>query len=93
MIKKGMYMSAESGEWSDYCVNGFFIALKDFDPMPLLEEYLEANPEDRESYSFHEDAFLAKLLQEGYLEEIDYGRIFLGSYSCAEHFRYSTPKG
>lgn len=97
--KKGIYMSeiakagklvcVDKGEYSDYDVTGFFVVLRDFNPRKELDEYLNANPKQKANYCFKPDGFLAKLLEKGLLLEIEYGTLYLGSYSSHEFFRFT----
>jgi hypothetical protein len=84
IAKAGKLLCVDSGEYSDYSVHGFFVVLRDFDPMTELADHLEAHPEQRESYRFEKDSYLAALLANGLLMEVDYGTLYVGSYSSHE---------
>jgi hypothetical protein len=82
IIKAKTYLLLDYGEYSDYGILGFFVVLKDFSPATLLAGFLEKeNPEK------NTDAFLAVLLQEGYLLELEYSTLTLGSYEALEDTR------
>lgn len=82
-------MCVDSGCYSDYSIRGFFLVLKDFDPIAELELYLSENPVQREPYKFQEDQFLASILAKGLLLEIEHGTIHLTDYSCASEFEFT----
>lgn len=89
LAKAGTLISVEYGAYSDYSVIGFFVVLRDFDPAAKLEEYLAANPEQRTDYDFAQDQFLAALLAEGLLLEIQHGVLHLSSYGSVSEFRFT----
>lgn len=90
IAKAGKLLMADTGEYSDYMVIAFFVVLKDFDPMQELEEYRIANPDQAEDYGFKENAFLAWLTAKGYLLEVEYGNLFLGSYATCDDVRFTS---
>jgi hypothetical protein len=90
IVKAGRLLSMDSGEYSDYGLNGFYVALRDFNPFEELELYFDANPAQRGSYSFEKDQFIASVIAKGYLLEIEPDNLYLGSYSSAE-FRLTGP--
>ena len=90
IAKAGKLLCVDSGEYSDYHVTGFFVVLRDFDPRAELDEYLCVNPEQRESYQFQQDGYLAVLLAKGLLMEVEYGTLYLGAYLSHDSF-FFTP--
>ena len=93
IAKAGKLLLLDSGEYSDYTVVGLFAVLKDFEPMKELEEYKAANPEKSKDYNFGEDAFLAAIISKGYLMEVEYGNLYLGSYGCCRDVRFTPTNG
>lgn len=92
--KAGKLLMLDYGQYSDYGVLGFFVVLKDFKPMDELERYLSANEEQRKDYNFDYDGYVAHLLAQGLLLEIEHGTLYLGSYSSADiSFRASQTVG
>ena len=87
--KRGSLMAITAGEYSDHYTLGFFVVLRDFDPMAESAEYLAANPKQAGDYGFKEGAFLASLIAKGLLLEIEYGEFFLGAYSCARDMSFT----
>jgi hypothetical protein len=87
--KAGKLLCMDRGEYSEYQVTGFFVVLRDFNPRAELDEYLAANPEQRESYSFEQDGYLAALMAKGLLLEVEYGTLYLGAYSSHESFSFT----
>jgi hypothetical protein len=82
MIKAGTLLALETGEYSDYGVEGFYRVLKDFDGKELMRQYLAEHPEQAEAYSGHTYEFSAWLSKSGFIEDIDYLRWHIGSYGC-----------
>lgn len=90
IAKAGRLLCVDSGAYSDYSVTGFFVVLRDFDPLAELQEF-EAKPkaEEDEWRGFNEHAFLASLLAKGLLLEVEYGTLYLGQYSSSDAFRFT----
>lgn len=88
LAKAGKLLCVDSGERSDYAVTGFFLALRDFDPMAELIEYRAAHHLAHDD-NFEKDEFLATILAKGLLIEIEYGTLFLGSYYSCEDFTFT----
>lgn len=84
VARAGELVCCDKGEYSDYTVVGFFVVLKEFDPALELEAFLGANEDDREPYSFDSYKFLAHLTAQGYLLDVSYSTLYLGSYSDAK---------
>ena len=84
IAKAGSLICVDSGEYSSYAVTGFFVVLRDFDPMLELDEYLNSRPKQREGHKFIEWEFLAALLKKGLLLEIEYSTLYLGDYRGAD---------
>ena len=86
--KAGELLEIHQGEYSDKWTIGFFVVLQEFKPMERLRAFLAENPEQAENYHFMSDAFLASLIRQGLLLEIEYKRLYLGAYGHAEscHF-------
>lgn len=89
IAKAGKLLCVDSGEYSDYIVHGFFVVLRDFDPLAELAAHLDAHPEQRERYRFRQESYLAALLAKGLLMEVDYGTLYLGGYSNHEELRFT----
>lgn len=77
----GQLICIDEGEYSDYSVIGFFVVLQDFDPFEQLKIFAPC-PEDvapiNQTCNVHK--FLAHLLKQGCLLEIEYTTLYLGSY-------------
>lgn len=84
LAKAGMLLCVDSGQYSDYSVVGFFVVLRDFDPMAELAAYLDAHPEQRVRYRFDSRAYFAVLVAKELLMEVKCGTLYLGAYSCDE---------
>jgi len=82
--KAGTLLCLDCGEYSDYYVIGFFVVLKDFDPLAEISEYIELNPEQKKDYNFDNGKFLAVMIAKGLLLEITYSTLFMGAYRCSE---------
>jgi hypothetical protein len=79
IAKAGKMICVDSGEYSNYSITGFFVVLKDFNPMAELKEYKAANPDECKPYSFNDSKFLAQILTKGLLLEIEYGTLYMGA--------------
>lgn len=66
VIKVGTIVAITSGEYSDYCLDGHVIALKDFDPNVLAGTFKENNVIKAEYHG--KDAFLAYLIINGFVD-------------------------
>jgi hypothetical protein len=96
IAKAGKLLCVDRGEYSDYEVIGLFVVLRDFNPRAELGEYLAANPDDIidhceygvEIHRFNEDAYFAVLLAKGLLMKVEYGTLYLGSYSNLKSFNF-----
>ena len=50
---------------------------------------LDANPEQKVNYCFESSAYLAELLAKGFLMEIEYKTLYLGSYNNPEDVSFT----
>lgn len=66
-----------SGEWSDYTIQGVYVALKD-----LTLDELKAKSAPLVSGAFDDDLYSveAMLVREGYLLEVDVTEVYVGDY-------------
>jgi hypothetical protein len=80
IAKEGSLLCVDSREYSSYGVTGFFVVLRDFDPMAELATYLAEHADQAIEYRFRQAEFLATLLGKGFLLEIVYGSLYLGDY-------------
>ena len=78
-IKAGKLFTIESGEYSDYDVDGFFVALRDFRPHDEVCDYLYRHQRN-ESGRVNRYGFAAFLASKGLIMDVDYHRIHVGSY-------------
>lgn len=83
VAKAGTLLCVDRGAYSDYQVTGFFVVLREFDPRAELNEYL-ATP-----IQHSQDSFLTALIAKGFLLEIEYGNIYLGSYWDFDDFGFT----
>lgn len=65
IIKKGAIIALTSGEYSDYCLDGHVIALKDFDPQDLARDFFSGNVVERHH---GKEAFMAYLIINGFVD-------------------------
>lgn len=87
-IKAGTLVCVDHGEYSAYNVLGFFVALQDFKPLAKLKGFLKTKETD---YYFQSDEFLASLIAQGLLLEIEYYTLFLGAYANADSVGFTRP--
>lgn len=69
-LKKGTIVVISSGEYSDYYVNGVVKIAKDCNFNDAIKEVGKTN-----TYSL-----MVKLLKAGYIEDVEYTEVHLGSY-------------
>ena len=87
IIPAGAYLTVSTGEYSDYSVSGVFRALKNIDADALRAQWLKDHPDNIEHYRFDEDAFLAWVAKEGFLEPVPSFEWHLCDYSRASEMR------
>ena len=73
-LTKGELVAISNGEYSDYCVNGLFKVLKDFDAKQMAIEWGGANGMQ----------FVPWLCIRGYLEDVEYREMHTGCYGETE---------
>lgn len=79
-VKAGRLLLLDRGEYSDYQVVGFFVALQDFNPREYAERWhSKLSAEDSEYPDI--DGLVAFFIRQGLLMEIEHGNIFLSLYS------------
>lgn len=88
LARAGSLICVDQGEYSDYSVRGFFVALRDFEPSERLDAYLAEHADQRETYQFQDDAFISALIAQGLLLEIKYSTMYTGAYSSHSEFRF-----
>jgi len=86
--RRGSLLQVDIGCYSDYGVIGFFVVLRDFEPITELKAYLAANPKDETSYSFESDSFLMTLISKGLLLEVEHGTLYMGEYADSSTVRF-----
>ena len=79
IARAGTLIHVDQGEYSDYGSIGFFVALKDFAPSKVFDEWRAIESED-EAMSGRCDKLLAWLIGKGLLLEIRSDNLFLGEY-------------
>ena len=75
-IEAGKLLMLDSGEYSDYGVDGFFVVLKPFKPHV---EFIEHHNENKGVLHTRYD-FIAHLCKKGYIMDIDYEVIYQGTF-------------
>lgn len=90
IAKAGRLLLVDQGEYSDYSVLGFFVVLKDFDPISELKDHLKNHKEQKAPYSFEGDSYLSSLISRGLILEIEYNTLYLGAYSSCENLSFTT---
>lgn len=76
-LTAGKLTMFSSGEWSDYTIQGVYVALKD-----LTLDELKAKSAPLVSGAFDDDLYSveAMLVREGYLLEVDVTEVYVGDY-------------
>jgi len=77
IIKKGTIIQIESGGYSAFEVLGIFTALIDFDVNKILKEYKQFAGR----YSMCRYGFISYLVKNGFIDDMCYGILDLGSSS------------
>ena len=80
-LKAGKMVIFSQGEYSDYCYMGAFVALKDLSENQLRKM---VEPLKKGEYQDNLDEVVALLIREGFLLELDYTEIHVGSYSTID---------
>jgi hypothetical protein len=79
IIKAGTLVMVDAGEYSDYGLEGFYVALAAFDPIAMRDEMIAQSKGDDWHYSGRNE-YLAFLTAKGLLMEIRPAQIYVGSY-------------
>jgi hypothetical protein len=87
--KAGQLIKIESGCYSDYGVHGFFVALRDFDPMEQRKAWIDLPREANEWGYMRRQDFIAFLIRQGLLLEIEHDSMHLGDYGDVDDFSYN----
>jgi hypothetical protein len=88
-IPKGATFTVTSGCYSDFMVQGVFLARAEIDVERLRDEWLAAHPEQNKQYSFNDSGFLASMA--ALMEPIESWELHLCDYSNADEIRVSQP--
>lgn len=88
ICKAGTLLMVDRGEYSDYSVTGFFVVLKDFDPMKELGEYKSSKKISDHFYD-NSDKYFGSLISKEYLVDINYANLYLGGYGELESVSYT----
>ena len=67
-VKAGELLRMESGQFSDYGVDGLFRVQHDLYPYVELARYITERPEQGEDYHFRPVEFMEWLVEQGWLE-------------------------
>ena len=78
--KKGEFLRLSSGDYSDYGIRLVCRVLKEFDEHEVYDNY----GGEKGDYEFDTDEFIAYLIKEGFIEEIDYTEWNCESYGKIE---------
>ena len=89
VFKVGELMTTTTGEYSDYCVNGLFKVLIEFDAQDKFIEWAkETNEEIDKNFCVVRDyergrpdvGFIEWLNKSGYISDVNYRELHTGSY-------------
>lgn len=93
----GELVALSTGEYSDYCVNGLFVVLKNFDAQVLLDDWAKetgrelVNGTVRADYSNQQVDFIGWLNNGGYVKDVEYRELHTGNYGKTELSEEVTP--
>jgi len=78
-INKGTVVTFTSGEYSDFSINGVFVAIQDI----TKEHYKEAVKIELEKDKYRQDhyAVLSNLVKMGLLVDVESVEVYLGAYN------------
>lgn len=84
-FKQGEHLTVAEGEYSDYCVNGLFRVVRDFDAQEQLVLWAaETGRELTEGAVEHDDSekitYIPWLAKHAFLEDVDYRELHIRSY-------------
>lgn len=82
-VKQGELLALSRGEYSDYSVDGFFLALQDFDIAAIGKAFTAANG-DEYGYCESSSSFPSYLVSQGLVLPITHREIHCGSYGHVE---------
>lgn len=82
-IPQGIFLLISQGEYSDYGISGLFKTLKEIDPNLMIRGWLEANPDQKDQYSFDHYAFVSWLVSIDFLEEVTHWTWHTNNYSSS----------
>lgn len=94
-FSKGEVIVATQGMYSDFCLNGFFVAIKDFDMAELAQkrvsEYVAKNPKIALEclsgvWELDFDSFGAWLIAKEVVVPVKYREVHLGGYEFEDEF-------
>jgi hypothetical protein len=81
-INKGTVVVFTSGEYSDFSINGVFVAIQDI----TKEHYAEAATEELKKGMYRQDEYtvLANLVKMGLLVDVESVQVYLGAYGSVQ---------
>ncbi|MCK5606151.1 hypothetical protein KAR91_29905 [Candidatus Pacearchaeota archaeon] len=93
MFKVGELMTVSSGSYSDYCVQGLFKVLRDFNAQEqmvlwvnetgrVMSEHADVEADYRQKQRTKDIVFLAWLNEKGFVEDVPYRELNIGD--CGE---------
>lgn len=87
-VKPGKLLMIDEGSYSNHTTVGFFVVLREFVPSAILQQYLgtpahtsSRRDQDARDPTYNIDRFLAFMLSQGLLLEIEYGNLYLADNS------------
>jgi len=85
-FKKGELVTVSTGEYSDYCVNGLFEVLNDFDAIEQLNVWCSEtgrsikNGVVERDYKNENIEYMPWLVTKGFVKDVDYRELHTGGY-------------
>lgn len=93
IAKAGSLLMVTQGEYSSYSVIGFFVILREFNPLKMRDEFLKDNHVCLEERIRFGDAFLSHLIREGLLLEIEHGCLSFPEYPSSNTMDFTPVSG
>jgi len=89
-FKAGELMTISTGEYSDYCVNGLFSVLKDFDAQVQLAAWAAETGREMtgdgvySNYQNKQIDYMGWLNRNGFVEDVTFRELHIGDYGETE---------
>lgn len=90
-LRAGRLVAFSVGEYSDYSISGAFVVLKDLcdeEMRKIRLDLITRYTQEIGSYGEAQRRFIPELIRMGYLLDVEYSEVHIGSYSDLTLSRY-----